>query len=978
MKVKYLLKGKKLWILISILLAVVITICVVLLTKEKTKSPETGKAFFYNFPAKICDSITDLRTTDEQIASLFILANSQDSLIATKDFFSGFFFFEYNGQTLLNQQNDSCTNKLIRGIHEKELRNLFADSIKTFSSELLNTISDTVVLLNYYNYQTDLLVKHNINALLIDANIPEKLDSIAVKLISDRLKIKLDILHKNNILSILHLDKIDTKDEKSEQYLQELYSNIINSGLCGIIISESEQLNYFSDFDGLVFKLTKLGETINENLICSTNAFILYDEKDINSLKNDIKKHTKKKDIFLKSSKFLRASMWANQKTAQDSTKQLLDLNLLEARITEASITLLKNSNNLIPISDINQKIHILIASKSKYTDFINIISNYINNYTVSYFNTDSKKPPVIPRATNTLIVLYDTNFSDSIHSLLKTSLLEFKQQKIFLNFGKLSSEICEIDADAILQTYDDSFFSQSFVAQAIFGGVAIKGSLANKLNDSINYGHGIKTTKTRLKYSVPEEVGLNSEILLKIDSILNYAISSGVFPGCQIFVAKNGVVVHNKSYGYLDYSKTNSVKSSVLYDVASLTKICATTLATMKMYETDKINLNDKLSKYFKNTSIDYGNIKPDTLIFIDTISIKGKSLSEIEDLVQDKDTIHLNDTLVELTEIILTKTTPKSNIFQVPVRALLVHQSGISPSLPILKYMFYLKSYKEFLQNEHLKTDSLDFLDLDDITQEEAFDFYYSKKWIKDSAELKIAENMYLKKRWQDSLYEDVKRLGTFKREVYQYTDMNMILMQAIIDTTNEKSLDVYVKTEFYKNLGMNNTTFLPLEQKIPKTRIAPTENEKFWRKQVIHGNVHDPSAAMLGGISGNAGLFSTASDLGILGQMWLNGGTYGGKRYLKQNTIKMFSSTQPENHRGLGFDKVSIKNLNAASAPATTFGHTGFTGCAMWIDPENEIVYVFLSNRIHPDVNNKGIYGQNIVRKTHQCIYDAMIKN
>jgi CubicO group peptidase (beta-lactamase class C family) len=397
-----------------------------------------------------------------------------------------------------------------------------------------------------------------------------------------------------------------------------------------------------------------------------------------------------------------------------------------------------------------------------------------------------------------------------------------------------------------------------------------------------------------------------------------------------------------------------------------------------MKMYETDKINLNDKLSKYFKNTSIDYGNIKPDTLIFIDTISIKGKSLSEIEDLVQDKDTIHLNDTLVELTEIILTKTTPKSNIFQVPVRALLVHQSGISPSLPILKYMFYLKSYKEFLQNEHLKTDSLDFLDLDDITQEEAFDFYYSKKWIKDSAELKIAENMYLKKRWQDSLYEDVKRLGTFKREVYQYTDMNMILMQAIIDTTNEKSLDVYVKTEFYKNLGMNNTTFLPLEQKIPKTRIAPTENEKFWRKQVIHGNVHDPSAAMLGGISGNAGLFSTASDLGILGQMWLNGGTYGGKRYLKQNTIKMFSSTQPENHRGLGFDKVSIKNLNAASAPATTFGHTGFTGCAMWIDPENEIVYVFLSNRIHPDVNNKGIYGQNIVRKTHQCIYDAMIKN
>jgi CubicO group peptidase (beta-lactamase class C family) len=131
------------------------------------------------------------------------------------------------------------------------------------------------------------------------------------------------------------------------------------------------------------------------------------------------------------------------------------------------------------------------------------------------------------------------------------------------------------------------------------------------------------------------------------------------------------------------------------------------------------------------------------------------------------------------------------------------------------------------------------------------------------------------------------------------------------------------------------------------------------------------------MLGGMSGNAGLFSTASDLGILGQMWLNGGTYGGRRYLNEGTIKMFSATQPENHRGLGFDKAAARNLNAPSAPASTYGHTGFTGCVMWIDPENEIVYVFLSNRLHPNVKNWQILGQKVLQNVHQVVYDAIIE-
>jgi hypothetical protein len=150
----------------------------------------------------------------------------------------------------------------------------------------------------------------------------------------------------------------------------------------------------------------------------------------------------------------------------------------------------------------------------------------------------------------------------------------------------------------------------------------------------------------------------------------------------------------------------------------------------------------------------------------------------------------------------------------------------------------MFYEDSYTKWKKEEAKKMERL--TRKHKFSRQEAFDYYYSSKWIKDSAELKIAENMYLKKRWQDTLYEDVKRLGTFNRNNYQYTDMNMILAQAIIDTVNKMSIDKFVKKEFYEGLGMRNSTFKPREFNIPYNRLAPTENETFWRRQVIHGYV------------------------------------------------------------------------------------------------------------------------------------------
>ncbi|MDD3861196.1 MAG: serine hydrolase, partial [Bacteroidales bacterium] len=811
MKFKKLFSRKKIWIPILIAVLAVLAIVVVIYRNKMYSSPESGKAAFFEYPANICDSLTELLSEEQRAYSVLYYGNNFDSiteLSKKSDVFSGYFYLELNDLNIFEKFSaQKRDKKFIRVINEDLLQSLSNDSLFFVSTDLINTINDSIILSRYYSYQTNLLINNNINGVIVNLYIPEILDSLTVKLISNRLKIELNILHSNNILSIIKLDDLSgIKNQESKKQATELLSNLSDAGLCGVIITENEQLQMIEglDFDGIIFLLLKKDEIPEENLIRSVDAFIVNTENQnyLTDLTDKIRRHNKKGNLFLKSSKILRAGLWSNQiSELKDSLKEEFNIKLLESNITEASITVLKNSDDLIPVTDIKQRFHILIATEDNASEFINCVAKYTGNYTISYFDLKSGKSPAIPSNAKTLIVLYQSGISDSIPANLRGSLDVFHNQKIFINFGKISSELCGIDSDAIVQIYNTNSTAFSFAAQLVFGGIGAQGTLATRLNDSIFYGYGIKTPKTRLKYSIPEDAGLDPDILLDIDSIINYAISTGAFPGCQVFIAKSGIVVFDKCYGFHDYSRTNPVKRTDLYDLASLTKICATTLAMMKMVETGRIKLDDKLEEYFKNTEIDYGNIEPDTLIFIDTVSIAGKSLFDIQELIQNKDTVHINDTLVQLTEIVYTRTTPLSNIFQVPVRALLVHQSGICPSLPILKYMFYEDSYKEYLTeqkiiNDSLNKDSISSVEIK-VTREEAFDFYFSKKWIKDSAEVKIAENMYLKKRWQDTLYEDVKRLGTFNRTVYQYTDMNMILVQAIIDTVNKKSLDEFVKT-------------------------------------------------------------------------------------------------------------------------------------------------------------------------------------
>jgi CubicO group peptidase (beta-lactamase class C family) len=513
------------------------------------------------------------------------------------------------------------------------------------------------------------------------------------------------------------------------------------------------------------------------------------------------------------------------------------------------------------------------------------------------------------------------------------------------------------------------------------------------------------KIFTNQLQQGFPEQTGLSSRKLSVIDSIMLDAINRGAMPGGQVFIAKNGIIVYEKAFGYHDYTETHPVELTDLYDVASVTKIAATTLAAMKLSQEKKLDLDAPLGKYFTDTLIRYKYLNKDTLINALTYNVSGKTNNQIRELIGKRNYNFINDSVVTVYETILKPIMPESNIFRVPVYRLLTHQSGINPSLPIMPYIMYAETYQKIVQKDQEEpllaslnrenysdindqhTDDLimpDVKEIDhvhedirpfDFSMEEAFNYFFSKTNENGLSSTSITDNMYLKNQFRDSLYQAIKRIHVYNKQDLQYSDINMILLQMVMDSINQTDLDTYTKKEFYERLGMKHTTFNPLNH-FPKNKIVPTEEEIYWRGQLIHGTVHDPSAAFMGGIAGNAGLFSTASDLGILGQMLLNGGTYGDEKYLDKEIIELFTANNPDTNRGLGFNKATQGGGYAFTAPESTYGHTGFTGTAMWVDPENEIVYVFLSNRVLPNASNNMLVDLRIREKVHQAVYNAMI--
>ncbi len=449
-------------------------------------------------------------------------------------------------------------------------------------------------------------------------------------------------------------------------------------------------------------------------------------------------------------------------------------------------------------------------------------------------------------------------------------------------------------DNESILVAYQDFPVTQLLSAEVLFGGLPSRGHLPVSTS-KFRSGTGEETDITRLSFAMPEEIGLTENSLKVIDSIASDGIAQGAYPGCQVLLAKDGKVFYQKAFGHPQYNDTVKVTNTDLYDIASVTKIAATTLAIMKLYDQGKLNPDDSLGKFLP--------------------SLTGSDKSALK------------------------------------IRDVMTHRAGLKAWIPFYKA----------------------------VINANGFD---TNVFRRDSSRLypnKVADNLFISSSYKDSVYKQIIRLPLGEKGKYLYSDMGFYLLRLVVEKISGKPFDLYLDETFYLPLGLHHTSFNPYK-KFPVGMIMPTENDTEFRKQLIRGYVHDPGAAMLGGISGHAGLFTNSLELGVMMQMLLNQGSYGGKQFFMPSTVKTFTSCQfpgSGNRRALGFDKPPQNSKSESptckSASAESFGHSGFTGTYTWADPVNGLLYIFLSNRVCPSAGNQKLRDLNIRTNIQQAVYD-----
>ena len=587
---------------------------------------------------------------------------------------------------------------------------------------------------------------------------------------------------------------------------------------------------------------------------------------------------------------------------------------MLNRKLFENAITLIRNKEDILPLVGLDkQKIASVSIGYNDTTIFQERLSWYapLDLFFLPKDPTESRITGLLDslRSYGTIIVsLQNTSISAQNCFGINDLAVEFitrigPGKKLILDIFASPYSVPFLPdpaiADAILISYQDHPLSQDISAQVIFGGISAKGRLPVTSTPEYPLKTGIGTKTTRLKYTIPEELGICRNEFNKIDSLVNRCIDGSVFPGCQVMAVKDGKVFFIKSYGYHTYKKTEPVLDDDLYDIASLTKIMASVPSVMCLKEEGKLDIDKKLEAY-----------------------------------------------LPEL------KNTNKGTII---IREMLAHQARLKPWIPF---------YKSTLKDGKPEPD------------------IYSPVRT-DSFPVRVAEGLYIKKDYEKVIFDSIARSPLMKTNAYTYSDLGYFFVKKIVESLTLQNFDDYARTQFYLPLGLPTMDFNP-RQKYPLKRIVPTELDTVFRRQLLHGDVDDPAAAMLGGVAGHAGLFSDANDVAVMMQLYLQGGTYGGVSYFDPSTIKEFTARQyPDNNnrRGIGFDKplpaYDEKGPACKSASANSFGHSGFTGTYAWADPDNGLVYVFLSNRVCPDASNNKLSEWNIRTKIHQYFYDAIEK-
>ncbi len=700
----------------------------------------------------------------------------------------------------------------------------------------------------------------------------------------------------------------------------------------------SDLLKYDLNFKGLIFTdaLNMRGVSayfdpgrLEVAALVAGNDVLLFPEdvpKAMEEIKLAIKNgELKEKEIDNHCHKILMTKSWMElRKTPKIKLESLNeDLNTEEAKylnqkLFEEAITVIKNDSEILPITKLTSKkiaaINVGVGCNNTFTEVADryctldtfSISNKLN---FSQYETELTKL----RDYNVVIVsIFDMSqspyqnfgFSQSTNDFILALAADSSKQIILNVMGNpycLAKMNCTEVVDAIIINYEEREETESLSAQLIFGGIQSKGTLPVSIGDKYSEDFGIKTkSPIRMKYTQPLELGITSSELSSIDSIALQGLAEGIFPGCQILVAKDGKVFYHKSFGKHTYeSDAKSVENTDIYDLASITKIASSTASLMKLQSEGRIHVDSTLGTYLKDKvdTTDYNNIK---------------------------------------------------------LKEMLTHQAGFKAWIPFYIRTLHKGQPKIELYSIH-KTD-----------------FFNSR----------VAEGLYIHSGIRDSIFNRIITTDVSSKKKYLYSDLGYYFINEIIQRKTQQTQDKYVEENFYKPLGLDNIGYKPRE-KWDISRVPPTEDDKSFRHQIIHADVHDQGAAMLGGVCGHAGLFANSNDLAVMMQTFVQYGTYGGERFFADSVGKLFTSSPyysiNRNRRGIGFDKPVRAGGNGPTcsgcASDKSFGHSGFTGTLTWADPDNGMVYVFLSNRTFPDAENRKIISSGIRTRIMQVIYTSI---
>ena len=568
----------------------------------------------------------------------------------------------------------------------------------------------------------------------------------------------------------------------------------------------------------------------------------------------------------------------------------------LASEIGNRSITLVKNNDNILPLQPkSNDTFYIvdLYDGANNHNESIVTKSLRENGYKVRSFQIDKSDSLIvanhildqIPSDGLVLLNAYanpvewkENIFLPSVEADFINHLIKKCTTVIITSFGSpyLIQDFPE--APVYICAYKGSSVMQKAFLNALMGESDINGILPVTIPGIAKRGSGINLKSIKwekkeqswipgkeIKRIRPNEISVNVD---ETKQMLLEAVADSAFPGGVILAAKNGDIFLHKAFGYHTYSKKKPVMRGNIYDLASITKVVATTSALMKLVDEKKLSLDDKVITYLPEF---IGKQK----MFFDQKS-------------------------------------------KVTIRHLITHTSGLPP----------FKKY--FLMDGNIQTK------IDSIMNTEP--------------EIPLNQKMI-------------------------YSDIGLIVLGKIIESVSQSSLDEYVDSVVFKPLGMKTTFYNPPIEKIK--RIIPTEYSSLYGETII-GYVHDENAKSIGGIAGHAGLFSTASDLSIFSQMMLNGGIYGWKRIFKSQSVTNFTkraNTIEGSSRALGWDTPSGQSSGGVYLSASSFGHTGFTGTSLWIDPENQIFVILLTNAVHPNRNYKNPNYFDWRQKIHSSVYEEL---